>query len=313
VSLSVIIPTYKNVKYLNELFESISKNNDFEKYEILVGVDSCEETLNYIKSNTFPENFKFYSFKENIGPYIIKNTLTTITNNDKLLFFDSDDIMFDFMLSYVDNNLDNFDCVKPKYIDFEVKNNEKIFRPRKNSYGEGVFGIKKENFLMLNGFEGWRVAADSDFMGRFYKTKGKVLMTSDVLFYRRRHSNSLTAHNHTGFGSELRNEYVKLSNKKGNKIVLDALKISSYEIIENGVIKNNKNYELNDNEYIIKLSKQKKISDLINSNTNKINVNKPKEIKKINYKVVNNTSNIHRTSILKNALKKTRLEQIKNR
>lgn len=313
MGLSVIIPTYKNVNYLDELFDSITKNYNFNNYEIMVGIDSCYDTLEYVKSNVFPENFKFYFFRENVGPYIIKNTLTTLSNNNKILFFDSDDIMFDNMLSYVDNNLDKFDCIKPKFIDFEVKNGQKIFRPRKNSYGEGVFGIKKDIFLRLNGFEGWRVAADSDFMGRFYKTGGKVLLTFDVLFHRRRHPNSLTLHKDTGFGSKLRKGYVKLSKEKKNVIILDSLKTASCDLIENGVIKFNEIDELVENSYNIKLSKQKKISDLINSNTTKFDITKVKEVKKIDYNKVNQVSNVKRTTILKEALKKSRLEQLKKR
>ena len=40
----------------------------------------------------------------------------------------------------------------------------------------------KKIFLAMNGFEGWKCAADSDFMGRLYKTGKKVLLSKDVLF-----------------------------------------------------------------------------------------------------------------------------------
>jgi len=80
-----------------------------------------------------------------------------------------------------------------------------------------VFGIKKNIFLNMNGFEPWMMAADSDFMGRLYKTKSKILHTPQVLFKRRVHPESLTNKKETGMSSPLRNHYAKISkNKKGH-------------------------------------------------------------------------------------------------
>jgi len=78
LSLSLIIPTYKNVNFLPELFNSIIRNDYNDEFEVLVGIDNCYETLNYVYENEFPSNFKFYFFIENNGPYLIKNTLAEI-------------------------------------------------------------------------------------------------------------------------------------------------------------------------------------------------------------------------------------------
>jgi FkbM family methyltransferase len=232
-NLSIIIPTYKNTKYLDECLNSIIESGREENIEIFVGVDGCEETLEYIKTKTYPDQIRFYYFKENLGPYIIKNSLTQITNSNNLLFFDSDDIMAKNTIKEVINGLKIYDCVKLKYNDY--KNSSIIGKP---NFGEGVFSIKKDLFINMNGFEPWKVAADSDFMGRLYKKKPRIYHTSTISFNRRIHSESLTQRKDTGMSSQLRAGYFKLSkNKKGDgnpdklhTVYFEYVDVLSYEI-----------------------------------------------------------------------------------
>ena len=87
------------------------------------------------------------------------------------------------MVEVIMDNIDRYDCIKPKFTNFDDNNNN-IIKGR-NEYGEGVFAIKKDLFLTMNGFEPWMCAADSDFMGRLYKRKPRILHTPDSLFKRR--------------------------------------------------------------------------------------------------------------------------------
>lgn len=209
--LSIIIPTFNNKKYINECVESIIKSIGNYTVEILIGIDGCLETLEYMKTKTYHSNVVLYYFNKNEGPYSIKNTLAKLSNSDKLLFFDSDDIMDLSMVDQTIKELDRYVCVKPKYVEFGDRS---LGGPK---FGEGVFGIKKDIFLNMNGFEPWMMAADSDFMGRLYKTKLKILHTPQVLFKRRVHPESLTNKKETGMSSPLRNHYAKISkNKKGH-------------------------------------------------------------------------------------------------
>ena len=140
---------------------------------------------------------------------------------------------------------------KPKYIDFNEVDSERIYSDKKNTFGEGVFGIQKNLFLTMNGFEGWRVAADSDFMGRLYSTNRKVYLTPQPLFYRRIHPNSLTVRPDTGYSSQLRGKYSKISKNKKNKPVNDEFVKGSYRMLDlstneflNPVIAKEKNDEV---------------------------------------------------------------------
>jgi|688.fasta_scaffold38875_7 glycosyltransferase involved in cell wall biosynthesis len=211
-TISIIIPTYNNIEYLDESLNSIINSGKNHNIEILVGIDGCQKTLDYVKQKTYPEFVKFHYFNSNNGPYDIKNTLTKISNSEKIIFFDSDDIMTDTTIDEVVVNLGRYDLVRLKYK--EIRDNK---TSDKTNFHEGAIGINKNIFLSMNGFEPWMCAADSDFLGRLYKKKPRIYHTKNLSMYYRRHNTSLTLKKETGMASPLRATYAKTSkNKKGD-------------------------------------------------------------------------------------------------
>lgn len=308
MSLSIIIPTYDGVNFLGELFESIKKNKVDFPFEVLIGIDNCEKTKEYIKDKTFPPNFFFFYFLENVGPYKIKNTLSEIAKYDNLFFFDSDDIMTDSCLFELNNLITNYECVKPKFVNFNDTDSGRKYREEKGLYGEGVFVIHKKLFLSMNGFEGWRCAADSDFMGRIYKMRRKIRLTDDILFHRRLHPNSLTLSRDTGYASQLRGKYSKLSKNKKDYGPLPKLEKSNYQMLDNITIEWSEAISvIEQNEVEILKDLKEKKHQLLDT----IFQNLPKEVKVIDYNRVNQNSNAQTTNTLNNALKKSKLENLK--
>ena len=116
--LSVIISTYENVQYLKECFDSIENSIDGLNVEVLIGIDSCLKTREYVIKNNFPENFRFYFFEKNIGPYTVFNTLSNLSSSDNIMFFGSDDIMGNEMIKDIIDGLKFADCVRSSYINF---------------------------------------------------------------------------------------------------------------------------------------------------------------------------------------------------
>ena len=213
-NLSIIIPTYKNTEYIDECINSILESSENLNVELLIGIDACEDTLNHIKAKNYPDFIRFYYFNENVGPYLIKNSLVNRTSSDNILFFDSDDIMLKPTLTTIVKNIQKYECVKLKLQNYT---NNTITKNNVN-YGEGVFAINKQLFLLMNGFEPWRVAADSDFMGRLYSRRLRIYHIPEVSFYYRQHPTSLTQRGDTGMSSRLRANYVNISkNKKGSE------------------------------------------------------------------------------------------------
>ena len=199
--------------------------------EVLIGIDGCRETLNHLKSSRITPYTSVYYFEKNEGPYTIKNTLANIAKSDNLIFFDSDDLMGENMVEYVMKSLERYECVKPKMFNFDTNTNQPVLNL--NTHGEGVFAIKKDLFLLMNGFEPWMCAADSDFMGRLYKRKPSMIGSPSPLFSRRIHDNSLTTRKETNMRSVMRHQYAKISkNKKGHGNP-DILHTRNFTLIDN--------------------------------------------------------------------------------
>jgi len=270
--LSIIIPTYKNTEFLFNCLDSIISSIGNLNCEILIGIDGCEETLKVLKNFIFNERTRLFYFENNLGPYIIKNSLSKIANSDNLLFFDSDDIMLDNLISESIEVLKTHKMYKPKYFDFininEIKNPENL---NSNNFGEGVFAIDKKTFLSLNGFEGWRCAADSDFMSRFYKRNISFTHGQKVSFLRRIHPNSLTSLPETNYSSKLRAHYYSLSKKPRPNGVCEKFETYPFIPVDVNYHQNFQDYENNFKEKL-EIEKQKeraqKTLSSVRKNTN---------------------------------------------
>lgn len=213
-NLSIIISTYENVEFLKECFDSIDTSIGDLNVEVLIGVDSCLKTREYVIKNDFPENFRFYFFEKNIGPYTVFNTLSNLSSSENIMFFGSDDIMGKEMVSDMIDGLKFADCVRSSYFNF--RNVLEITQNKTRIFEGGVFGIKKDVFNTLNGFEPWMCEGDSEFILRLTKNRYKIKVSNKIDFYRRIHNNGLTSRKDTGLNSKLRNDYRQIYLNKSN-------------------------------------------------------------------------------------------------
>ena len=300
MGISVIIPTFDNIEYIDETLDSIYKSGKNFDYEILIGIDGCNKSLKYLKDKTYPDNTKIFFFPTNKGPYLIKNTLSTLAKYDNLLFFDSDDIMEENMIGYCLNSLNKYQCVKPRLHNFKIVNGKMVNEVGRKNWGEGVFAIKKPIFDYYNGFEGWLVAADSDFMNRLYKNNISVELTQEILLLRRLHDKGLTSRPDTGLRSSLRSKYASISKSKKYFGPLPELKIAEYQPINIAEYTNNdifKVYVETEEELYEKRIRQlrKETLDKVFNHEN-YRVAPPvekieKKISSINYEKINNLLN----------------------
>ena len=301
MGISVIIPTFDNIEFIDETLTSIyNSGKDFE-YEILIGIDGCNKSLKYLKDKTYPDNTKIFFFPTNKGPYLIKNTLSTLAKYDNLLFFDSDDIMEENMIGYCLNSLNKYQCVKPRLHNFKIVNGKMVNEVGRKNWGEGVFAIHKKIFDYHNGFEGWLVAADSDFMNRLYKNNISVELTQEILLLRRLHDKGLTSRPDTGLRSSLRSKYASISKSKKYFGPLPELKIAEYQPINIAEYTNNDIFKVGDtnsdneevDDYVNAINDRKQIvNNVIKTINNKKQKQKDvvpeKKISSINYEKVNN-------------------------
>jgi glycosyltransferase involved in cell wall biosynthesis len=205
--ITVIIPTFNNVNYIDNCIESI-KGSKISNYniKIILGIDNCEITKNHIINNDLYNDINIYYFNNNVGPYILKNTLIKYSDTDNIIFFDSDDIMEGYMVHYINYYLfKGFRFINFKYVDFgnTIKHNT-------SNYAEGVIGIDKNLFIESNGYYPWKCAADTEFRERYENKYGRTFRIDNVLFKRRIHTTNLTKRVDTGINSNIRNEYKKM-------------------------------------------------------------------------------------------------------
>jgi glycosyltransferase involved in cell wall biosynthesis len=217
-SISIIVTAYQSKKFILETLQSIKNQElpDGWKIDVKIGVDGCEETSDFLIKNNIP----FYFSKNNVGTYVITNSLLALSyeeNSDIFVRFDSDDIACDNFLSNGIKNLQERDLIRSTYIQIN-ETGDIIDQKKISSYGSIFFNRKVLEHL--GGYYHHRVACDKDFVSRaqhlgFLTTKAKY----PALYYYRRHSQSLTINQNTSNTSVFRQEIEKelLTNLK-NKI-----------------------------------------------------------------------------------------------
>lgn len=190
LSISIIIPTSGTPEYIEECLNSIYRQNlkEGQDFEVLIGIDQCEESknvLNRIKQNY--SNIRVFYFLEKCGPYIIRNTLATLSVADCFLFFDSDDLMPEQFLSktyqvlnsgdvifyyykfFIDTQ--NVDGISKRSFDYHLISKirgEKMFvgmssgntpniRKKKSFYVRVSTNLKNGNIFKLNFYLNWSI------------------------------------------------------------------------------------------------------------------------------------------------------------
>jgi len=196
--ISIIITAYKTQDYIEECLLSIQNQTYFvdnKDYEILLGIDGDKELLNHIqkiKSKIY--NLQIYNSSKNVGTYILRNSLVQKSNGKYLLFFDSDDVLYDNVIKDI-MSLDKHDYVRFNYM--------------KKICACGCFWISKKLFDSIGGFQSWVCNADQEFRKRVKKNNIEFVVVNNekLSMYRRRHNNKLTKSKNTGMKSELRKTY----------------------------------------------------------------------------------------------------------
>jgi len=205
--ISVIITAWQSQNYIEECLDSIENQTYFKnnnQFEVLVGVDACQDTLNkLLKIRHKYRNLNIFMMKENKGTYVVTNTLLDLVKYDNILRFDSDDIMMPEMINEILRYSDDYDVIKLSY----------YFRDNKRGVPvDGAIFYKKHVIELAGGYRDWICGADSELLGRIYN-RVSIKELKKGLFYRRIHDNALTIKFDTGPNSKLRKEYQKQTHK----------------------------------------------------------------------------------------------------
>lgn len=220
--ISICITAYNAKKFIRETLDSFYRQTwfkDHDNWEIIVGVDGCQETADYIRVilNRYDSHLKVLMMNSNGGTYITTNTIMKEAKYDNILRFDSDDIIKEDGIDILSNYF-SYDMVFFKMKNFGIKNTEER--------SIGVHMIKKSIFEYFGGYQPWKCSADSELIKRISKFINKKVI-DDIIFYRRTHNNSLTRKKGetqliNGRGS-LRQQYIKYVKSLNIKNIEDAI------------------------------------------------------------------------------------------
>lgn len=226
--LSIVISAYDAQDFIGECLDSIENQTyftNFDDYEILLGVDSCNNTIDTLLKNRHKyRNLRLFWIDKNSGPYLVFNTLINISKYDIITIFGADDIM---KPDHIESNmsiLKENSFVKSKTSNFVHPNKNNIIK----TYNPcGLIFFHKKNFLNLNGFEPWRCGADTDLNKRFLMDNILQIYNKISTSLRRIHNKSLTVSGKYDRKSEYRKNILNIikSRKKS--------KLDQYSIYKN--------------------------------------------------------------------------------
>ena len=232
--ISIIVTAYQTQDFIEETLDSIENQTYFkdnDNFEVLVGVDGCQDTLNKLLEIRHKyRNLRILMMKRNAGTYFVTNTLLKQVKYENILRFDSDDIMKPHMINEIMAVSNQSDVVRVKCNDFKVENNNVIHTGYRR-YAAGVIFYKKSVFDVFGGYRTWKCAADSELIQRIEK-RIKIKKINKILFERRIHTKSLSNDNKTRVGSDLRVGYhKKIREDKNNTEVYVKIKTVKFKEI----------------------------------------------------------------------------------
>ncbi|MFW6225775.1 MAG: glycosyltransferase [bacterium] len=217
--ISIIITAYQTQNYIEECLDSIENQTYFKynnNFEVLLGIDACEETLNKVlQIKDKYRNLRVFMMKDNKGTYITSNTLVDIAKYENILRFDSDDVMYPYMVNTISYYIKKYNTVVFKFDNFKLVNGKDQIKKTNEKYAHGVLLINKKVLNELGGYQPWVCAADSELFVRG-KDLLNIKIINKVLFKRRIHDGNLTRRNDVGLKSDKRKKYRELIGKHEN-------------------------------------------------------------------------------------------------
>ena len=224
--ISVIISAYKSVEFIEECLDSVANQKTNFKYEVLLGIDGCEETLNKIKQimNKYSHlDFHVYNSDVNVGVYLMFNSLIKKSKYNYFTVFGADDIMLDNHLEENCKYLNEYNCVLSKGLDIKINYSKNY---------DGIIFLNKDIFFSVNGFDEYRCGMDSDLLNRLGKKNISVYRNKILTYNIIGHDDSLTKSKNYGFGSEYRTKIKNIIFSRKN-IILEKYNIIKLDKIIN--------------------------------------------------------------------------------
>lgn len=168
-------------------------------YELRLGVDGCEHTSELL----LEAGIGHWMSEENVGPYILRNSLIGLEEAEAYAPFDCDDVM---KRPYLRELLGWIGSGAIAGAGRTSINADGRVRRRRSRFEGGVCVMSRGAWEKVGGYRPWPMAADHDLIIRAKKLRVPVKNVREPLYFRRRHPNSLTMKLETKIGSPARNQ-----------------------------------------------------------------------------------------------------------
>jgi cellulose synthase/poly-beta-1,6-N-acetylglucosamine synthase-like glycosyltransferase len=218
--LSIIISAWKTKSFIKECLDSIYNSTYIKQnkpFEVLLGIDGDEELLDYV--NTIKDNYKnlnIFNNENNVGTYIMFNSLVQYSNYDIIMRFDSDDLMLPNHIDLCFDKIrdDNFIVPLCENIKGDYKPYFKI-----PIYNPGNLMIYKKLFIKYGKFKEERCYSDIIFSNTLIKNNINVIKNDIITIKKRSCKNSLMNSVEYGINSINRRNIKKKYNIKRNLLL----------------------------------------------------------------------------------------------
>ena len=238
--ISIIITAYKMAQFIQETLDSIANQtwfNNNNNYEILIGVDGCNETLIYLQGimDNY-KNLRVFMMESNKGTFITSNTIMSLAKYDNILRFDADDIMMPDLIKTIMEKAESEDVDRIMFLCQNFGNKNNII------WANGQIFMKHWVFDYFGGFMPWRCEGDGEFVNRVDKFI-TVVKIPTILMERRIHDSNLTVKKKIGLNSVFRKWHenyrlnISLNIKNINDAVIIKIVNDFQEIFPNTTIK----------------------------------------------------------------------------
>lgn len=215
-TISVLIAAFAARRWLGDSLDAVFAQRlpPGWRLQVLLGIDGCPDTLDYIKTAPYPGLLTLY-LRRNRGTYVTFNTLMPYAQGDLIARFDADDVMRDgYLAAHIDALQNGADlsmswsiytdehlhptCIVPALPDYRPENGERRMGT------DGQFVTKRAVWQRLGGFRPWPCTADSEFVIRAQAAGFRTIVLEEFLYLRRTHSTSLTTAPATNYQSDTR-------------------------------------------------------------------------------------------------------------
>jgi glycosyltransferase involved in cell wall biosynthesis len=210
LEFSIIIPVFNRPKEIDELLESLTKQDFSDDFEVLIiedgSINKCDIIVERYKNQL---NVKYF-FKENRGAWICRNFGMQNASGNYFIILDSDVIVPHQYLSEVIKVLEtNFtdafggpDAAHKSFTPLQKAINYSMtsvlttggIRGKKQAVGKFQprsfnFGLSKKAFENTNGFNDLKIGEDIDLTFRLWENDFETQLIENAFVYHKRRSN----------------------------------------------------------------------------------------------------------------------------